>query len=162
MEFMLLREAKRVVQQLEKHRVNLASAESCTGGVISTALTAASAGGAHYASGFVTYDDTAKSAMLGVKSESIVVYTAVSAEVVGQMAEGASRIAKTQVALAVSGYAGPEGGKDGTPAGTIWFAWYLGEGKKHVEKHQVAGSPESLVYQAAYFSLGRLATLLDS
>jgi PncC family amidohydrolase len=162
MELMVLKEAKRVLQQLEKHGLNLASAESCTGGVISTALTAASAGGAHYASGFVTYDDTAKAVMLGVRPETIIDYTAVSAEVVGQMAEGACRIAKTQVALAVSGYAGPEGGKDGTPAGTIWFAWYVGEGKAYVEKHHFAGSPESVVYQAANFSLKKLADLLGN
>lgn len=162
MKQILLKEAKRVVQRLEKLGVNLASAESCTGGVISTALTAASAGGAYYASGFVTYDDTAKSVMLGVKPESLRAYTAVSAEVVGQMAEGACRMAKTQVALAVSGYAGPQGGKDGTPAGTIWFAWYLGVGKIHVEKHYFTGSAESVVDQAACFSLEKLAALLDN
>ncbi|RJT12786.1 CinA family protein [Rahnella inusitata] len=161
MKLLLLNEAHRVLKKLKKHGVNLASAESCTGGVISTALSAASAGGAYYASGFVTYDDTAKTVMLGVKPDSISAYTAVSAEVVAQMAEGACRMAKTQVALAVSGYAGPDGGKDGTPAGTIWFAWYLGEGRTSVEKQHFEGSPESVVYQAAHFSLSRLVTLLN-
>lgn len=161
MELMLLKEAKRVVLKLEKHGVNLASAESCTGGIISTALSAASAGGAYYTSGFVTYDDTAKTVMLGVEPDSISTYTAVSAEVVAKMAKGASRMAKTQVALAVSGYAGPEGGKDGTPAGTIWFGWYLGEARTYVEKHHFKGSPDSVVYKAAHFSLARLVSLLE-
>lgn len=161
MKLRLLNEAHRVLKKLEKHGINLASAESCTGGVISTALSAASADGAYYASGFVTYDDTAKTVMLGVKPDSISAYTAVSAEVVAQMAEGACRMAKTQVALAVSGYAGPEGGKDGTPVGTMWFAWCLGEARTSVEKHHFEGSPESIVYQAAHLSLARMVTLLD-
>lgn len=161
MKLLLLHEAHRVLQKLEKHGVNLASAESCTEGVISTALSAASARGAYYASGFVTFDDTAKTVMLGVNPDSIRAYTAVSAEVVAEMAQGACRIAKTQYALAVSGYVGPDWGKDGTPAGTIWFAWYLGEARISVEKQHFEGSPESVVYQAAYFSLSRLVTLLN-
>jgi nicotinamide-nucleotide amidase len=76
------------------------------------------------------------------------------------MAQGANRAAKTQVALSVSGYSGPQGGDDGTPAGTIWFAWAFGTERVIAEVRHFEGECEEVIRQAALFSLERLASLL--
>ena len=161
MDRVLLKKAKRVLHSLKEHDFTLASAESCTAGIIGTALAAASDGGAHYASGFITYNDSAKATMLSVKPDTLRNFSAVSAQAVREMAQGASHAAGTRTALAVSGYAGPDGGADGTPAGTVWFAWYLGEEQTHVEKKYFTGECEEVVQSAAYYALERLACLLD-
>ncbi|MEN4908783.1 CinA family protein [Rahnella bonaserana] len=77
-----------------------------------------------------------------------------------EMAQGANRAAKTQVALSVSGYAGPQGGDDGTTAGTIWFAWAFGTEQVIAEVRHFEGECEEVIRQAALFSLERLASLL--
>lgn len=156
----LLNVAKEVLKVLKANNLNLATAESCTAGLISMTLCAASEGGANYSSGFVTYDDTAKSIMLGVKPETLSQYTAVSEQAVREMAQGANRVAKTQVALSVSGYAGPEGGEDGTPAGTIWFGWVFGMERAITEVKHFEGDCEEVIRQAAMYSLKRFKSLL--
>lgn len=156
----LLNAGVKVFNLLEKDGLTLSSAESCTAGLISMTLCAASHGGANYSSGFVTYDDTAKTIMLGVKPQTISHFSAVSSQAVKEMAQGANRVAKTQLALAVSGYAGPEGGKDGTPAGTIWFAWAFGTERVAAEVKKFEGDCEAVIHQAALYSLDRLASLL--
>ena len=160
MDKILLKAAEDVLCVLKANSLNLATAESCTAGLISMTLCAASEGGANYSSGFVTYDDTAKSIMLGVKPETLSQYTAVSAQAVREMAQGANRVAKTQVALSVSGYAGPDGGEDGTPAGTIWFGWVFGLERAITEVKHFDGDCEEVIRQAALHSLTRLKSLL--
>lgn len=156
----LLKAAEDLISVLKANSLNLATAESCTAGLISMTLCAASKGGANYSSGFVTYDNTAKSIMLGVKPETLSQYTAVSAQAVREMAQGANRVAKTQVALSVSGYAGPEGGEDGTPAGTIWFGWVFGTERVINEVKHFEGDCEKVILRAALYSLKRLTSLL--
>ena len=156
----LLKAAEGVLCVLKAKNLNLATAESCTAGLISMTLCAASEGGANYSSGFVTYDNTAKTIMLGVKPETLSQCTAVSAQAVREMAQGANRVAKTQVALSVSGYAGPEGGEDGTPAGTIWFGWVFGLERAITEVKHFDGDCEEVIRQAALHSLTRLKSLL--
>ncbi|WP_447867669.1 CinA family protein [Rahnella bonaserana] len=156
----LMKAAENVLCVLKANSLNLATAESCTAGLISMTLCAASEGGANYSSGFVTYDNTAKSIMLGVKPETLSQYTAVSAQAVREMAQGANRVAKTLVALSVSGYAGPEGGEDGTPAGTIWFGWAFSTERAITEVKHFEGDCEEVIRQAALYSLTRLTSLL--
>lgn len=156
----LLKAAEGVLCVLKAKNLNLATAESCTAGLIGMTLCAASEGGANYSSGFVTYDNTAKTTMLGVKPETLSQYTAVSAQAVREMAQGANRVAKTQVALSVSGYAGPEGGEDGTPAGTIWFGWVFGLERAITEVKHFDGDCEEVIRQTALHSLKRLKSLL--
>lgn len=156
----LLKAAEGLLCVLEANNLNLATAESCTAGLLSMMLCAASEGGANYSSGFVTYDDTAKSIMLGVKPETLSQYTAVSAEVVKEMAQGANTVANTLVALSISGYAGPKGGEDGTPAGTIWFGWAFSTERAIAEVKHFEGDCEEVIRQAALYSLTRLTSLL--
>lgn len=99
-----------------------ATAESCTGGQIIALLTDIPGASKMVDSGFVTYSNDAKKSMLGVKGETLDAHGAVSAETAREMAEGALRRSKAQIALAVTGIAGPDGGTEEKPVGLVWFA----------------------------------------
>lgn len=101
----------------------LATAESCTGGLIAGACTDLAGSSLWFERGFVTYSNAAKTEMLAVPAESIATHGAVSEPVARAMAEGALRHARAQVSLAVTGVAGPGGGSVDKPVGTVWFAW---------------------------------------
>ena len=99
------------------------TAESCTGGWIAKALTDVPGSSAAFGYGIVSYSNGAKESMLGVHNLTLEQHGAVSEEVVREMAEGALAISGADIAVAVSGVAGPEGGTDDKPVGTVWFAW---------------------------------------
>lgn len=101
----------------------LATAESCTGGLIAAACTELAGSSNWFERGFVTYSNAAKAQMLGVDAALIAQHGAVSAPVARAMAQGAVQHASAQVALAVTGVAGPGGGSADKPVGTVWFAW---------------------------------------
>ena len=101
----------------------LATAESCTGGLIAAACTELRGSSAWFERGFVTYSNAAKSDMLGVPPALLERHGAVSLEVAQAMALGALRHAQAQVALAVTGIAGPDGGSAAKPVGTVCFGW---------------------------------------
>ena len=102
--------------------LSVALAESCTGGMIAARLTAEPGSSGYFLEGDVTYSNEAKSRMLGVPAELIAAKGAVSAEVAGAMARGARRAAGTDLALSVTGIAGPDGGSPGKPVGTVFIA----------------------------------------
>lgn len=101
----------------------LATAESCTGGMIAAACTDLAGSSQWFERGFVTYSNEAKTEMLGVPAELIAKHGAVSEEVVRAMAEGAIRHSRAQVSIAVTGVAGPGGGSAEKPVGTVWVGW---------------------------------------
>jgi nicotinamide-nucleotide amidase len=101
----------------------LTTAESCTGGWIAKVCTDLAGSSAWFDRGFVTYSNQAKQDMLGVSAASLDSYGAVSEQVVKEMASGALAGSCAQWALAVSGIAGPGGGSNAKPVGTVWFAW---------------------------------------
>lgn len=103
----------------------LATAESCTGGWAAQAVTAVPGSSAWFDRGFVTYSNEAKAEMLGVGPDTLGRFGAVSEETVRAMAEGALRNSRAQVAFAISGIAGPTGGSESKPVGTVCFAWAL-------------------------------------
>lgn len=104
---------------------HLATAESCTGGLLSGTCTAPAGASDWFTTGFVTYSNEAKQALLGVAAGALAAHGAVSAEVAEAMARGALARSHAQLALAVTGIAGPGGGSAGKPVGTVWlgFAW---------------------------------------
>lgn len=101
----------------------LATAESCTGGMVSAACTELSGSSEWFERGFVTYSNAAKTEMLGVSAALIEAHGAVSEPVARAMAEGAVRHSSAQVALSITGVAGPNGGSADKPVGTVCFAW---------------------------------------
>ncbi|ACO79998.1 CinA-related protein [Azotobacter vinelandii CA] len=103
------------------------TAESCTGGGIAEAITRIPGSSAWFEAGYVTYSDRQKNVQLGVPSELLERFGAVSREVVEVMARGAQARSGARYAVAVSGVAGPDGGSPETPVGTVWLAWADGE-----------------------------------
>jgi nicotinamide-nucleotide amidase len=101
----------------------LATAESCTGGLIAGACTDVAGSSAWFDCGFVTYSYEAKSAMLGVDAALLMQYGAVSEPVAVAMATGALARSRARVSVAVTGVAGPAGGTADKPVGTVWFCW---------------------------------------
>ena len=100
----------------------IATAESCTGGLVAGRITNVPGSSAVFRYGWVTYADEAKTAELGVPAELLVTHGAVSAEVARAMAEGALKASGADVAVAVTGIAGPDGGTEAKPVGLVWFA----------------------------------------
>ncbi len=101
----------------------LATAESCTGGGIAEAITRIPGSSAWFDCAFVSYSYEAKTAMLGVHRDTLVDCGAVSEETAREMVDGAISRSRAQVAVAVTGIAGPDGGMPDKPVGTVWFAW---------------------------------------
>ena len=106
----------------------LATAESCTGGMIAALCTDLAGSSQWFERGFVTYSNAAKSELLGVDAALIATHGAVSEPVARAMAAGALQRAAAQVAVAVTGIAGPSGGSADKPVGTVWFAWATPQG----------------------------------
>ena len=114
---------EQLAEALLQHGWMLASAESCTGGMIASRCTDLSGSSQWFERGFVTYSNEAKHEMLGVNTALIAEYGAVSEAVAQAMALGAMRHSRAQVTVAVTGVAGPTGGSADKPVGTVWFAW---------------------------------------
>jgi len=134
----------RLAAVLIEKKLKLATAESCTGGGIAQALTDLAGSSTWFERGFVTYSNQSKNEMLGVNTDALARYGAVSMQVARQMAEGAIKHSRAQVSIAVTGIAGPGGGSDEKPVGTVWFAW-AGSGKKTVyTKHQFTGDRQAV------------------
>ncbi len=125
---------KTVVRLLKAAEKTLATAESCTGGLISNRITNVPGSSEVFTHGFVTYANEAKVSMLGVPVEEIERYGAVSEEVARRMAEGALAKSGSDLAVAVTGVAGPGGGTDDKPVGTAWLALAVAGGQTTTRK----------------------------
>lgn len=117
-----LKLASRLVALAKGHNVSIATAESCTGGLVGAAITAISGSSVVYDRGFITYSNEAKIAMLGVDADLIAGYGAVSAQVARAMATGALLGSNANLTVAVTGIAGPDGGTSDKPVGLVHFA----------------------------------------
>ena len=117
--------ATTLVAELNDKNKAVATAESCTGGWIAKALTDVPGSSGCFAYGIVSYSNGAKESILGVNNRTLAEYGAVSESVVREMAEGTLRLSGADFSVAVSGVAGPDGGTDEKPVGTVWFAWSM-------------------------------------
>lgn len=152
----LERLAADVGRWLQSRSWMLATAESCTGGWISTAVTAIAGSSEWFDRGFVTYSYAAKEDLLGVSHESIVRYGAVSERVVREMAAGALEGSIAQVALAVSGIAGPGGATPDKPVGTVCFAWAVRGGGIACETRHFSGDRHAVRLQTVHHALSQM------
>jgi len=139
----------------------LASAESCTGGMVAAACTDLAGSSAWFERGFVTYSNAAKTQQLGVDAALITQHGAVSEAVARAMAQGALLHSKAQVTLAITGVAGPAGGTLDKPVGTVWFAWAMPEGI-HSELRHFEGDRAAVRQASALHSLLGLLNLIES
>ncbi len=112
-----------LARELKARKLMMATAESCTGGLIAGACTDVSGSSDWFERGFVTYSNAAKTELLGVPAELITQHGAVSEPVARAMASGALAHSAAQFAVAVTGVAGPTGGSADKPVGTVWFGW---------------------------------------
>jgi len=152
--------AIRVGNKLRDERLMLATAESCTGGMVATAITDISGSSAWFERGFVTYSNLAKVEMIGVPAALIEQHGAVSEPVAKAMAEGALRNSRAQVSVAITGVAGPAGGSEAKPVGTVSFAW-SNRLDTSVETQLFKGDREQVRAQAAAHALRKLLEFLD-
>lgn len=148
----------------------LSTAESCTGGLVAAACTELAGSSAWFERGFVSYSNAAKTELLGVPAALIQAQGAVSEAVARAMALGALQHSATQVALAVTGIAGPSGAVPGKPVGTVWFGWaWPSSGTAagaptptvHTELQHFAGDRTAVRAAACAHALQRLLALLQ-
>jgi nicotinamide-nucleotide amidase len=131
----------------------LATAESCTGGWVAECITDVPGSSAWFDCGFVTYSNAAKSELLGVSQDLLKTHGAVSAAAVSAMAHGVLERSSADIALAVSGVAGPGGGTSDKPVGTVWFAWRLRSGGNWVKLSSFEGGRRDIRRHAVWFAL---------
>jgi len=153
--------AAQVGALLKSHGLMLATAESCTGGGVAQAITEVAGSSAWFERGFVTYSNQSKQQMLGVRETTLIQYGAVSEMTVREMVAGALKHSSAQVALAVSGIAGPDGGTAEKPVGTVWFAWGIKQGETHAQRYQLDGNRAEIRAKAVHIALQGIANLLN-
>lgn len=153
--------AREVGSALAQQGLMLVSAESCTGGWLGQAITSTAGSSAWYERGFITYADISKHEMLGVSSKTLEQYGAVSEETAYEMAEGAITRSHAQVAVAVTGIAGPDGGTADKPVGMVCFSWIIKEGLARAETRYLSGNREAIRQQAVAEALQGVLDLLQ-
>jgi nicotinamide-nucleotide amidase len=137
---------------LQARGQTLAVAESCTGGLVASRITAIAGSSQHFVGGFVTYTDAMKTALLGVRADLLAQETAVSEAAAGAMAEGARQRTCATYALSVTGIAGPGGGTESTPVGTVFLGCADGRGVE-VKRLQLFGDRNRIRSFAAQAAL---------
>lgn len=130
---------ERVIARLKEKKYMISAAESCTGGLFLATLIHVSGASEVVQEGFVTYAEEAKQKRLGVKAETLATYTAVSEQTAREMAEGLQKVTGADVAVSITGIAGPGGGTEKIPVGTVFVGCCVGM-TKVVKKLQLEGS----------------------
>jgi nicotinamide-nucleotide amidase len=156
---LLIRE---VVHALKRQGLMLATAESCTGGWVAQVITSVAGSSEWFERGFVAYTNLAKREMLGVSTTILSRYGAVSEPTARAMAEGALTHSHAQVALAITGIAGPSGGTPEKPVGTVCFAWAVKKRDTISRKQIFSGDREAVRRQAVVTALQGLLEYLNA
>lgn len=151
----------RCAERLQAQGLRLAVAESCTGGWLAKVLTDLPGSSGWFDRGYVTYSNAAKQSMLGVREETLVAHGAVSEATVAEMTEGVLRDSGADLALAVSGIAGPDGGSAEKPVGTVCFAWQRRGQSPQVSRERFDGDREAVRRQSVAYLLARLEGMTD-
>jgi nicotinamide-nucleotide amidase len=147
--------------RLKARGLVMTCAESCTGGWVAQTVTAVSGSSEWFDRGFVTYSNEAKQEMLGVPAATIARFGAVSEETARAMAVGALTHSHAQVALSITGIAGPTGGTPEKPVGLVCFGWAKGEAA-HTESQRFDGDREAVRRQAVIHALQGLLVLIEN
>ena len=137
--------AEKLVKLLKKKNLTVTTAESCTGGMIASAIVSVAA--ACFKEGYITYSNEAKKKLLGVREDTLKQYTVVSAQVAQEMAAGAAAAAQSSLAVSVTGVAGPDP-DEGNPVGLVYIGIAF-EGSVYAARFQFTGSREEIRRQAA-------------
>ncbi len=149
----VLEKARRAGELLLRHHIMIVTAESCTGGLVATALTSVAGSSAWFERGFITYSNAAKLEQLDVPVEVLHEHGAVSEQVVLAMARGAIEHSQAHVSVSVSGVAGPDGGTADKPVGTVWIGWGQKLGYAEARCFHFSGDREAVRQAAAEAAL---------
>ncbi len=132
-----------LVALLAKHHLKITTAESCTGGLVAATLINVPGVSSYLKAGYITYSDKAKHRILGVRKKTLRKYTAVSDKVAAEMAKGAAKREKADVAISVTGLAGPDGGSEDKPVGLVYIGIFVC-GKVRVKECRFEGDRENI------------------
>jgi len=154
--------ADQLGRELKRHGEMLVTAESCTGGWLGAVVTAVPGSSHWYDRGFITYTNTAKREMLGVKTETLTRFGAVSEQTARAMVEGALAASQAGLAVAITGIAGPGGGTREKPVGTVCLAWAARRQPPRTMTAHFQGDRESIRRSAIKAALQGLKDLLNS
>ena len=146
----LMQLSEQVGQALKARGATVTTAESCTGGWVAKVITDIAGSSAWFERGFVTYSNEAKAQMIGVREETV------SEPVVVEMAIGALKAARADYAVSISGIAGPDGGSEEKPVGTVWFAFATARGEGITRRECFSGDRDAVRRQATAYALQTL------
>ena len=151
----------RLLELLSEHNLKLATAESCTGGLVAGVLCDIAGISAHFEEGYITYSEEAKMKNLGVLQETLEHYGVISCEVAEEMAMGAAERANADCAIATTGIAGPDGGTDENPVGTVCFACVVKD-QVLTERMIFEGNRMEIRMQAAVYAIEMLCDYIET
>ncbi|GJM06820.1 MAG: hypothetical protein DHS20C10_05540 [marine bacterium B5-7] len=154
--------ATQLGERLQAKQQCLALAESCTGGWLAKVITDVPGSSAWFERGLVTYSNQAKQDLLGVPTETLGTHGAVSEQTAQAMAAGVLANTPVDMALAITGIAGPDGGSADKPVGTVWFAWGKRGGDVKTSCQYFSGDREQIRAQAVAFALKSLHGVSDA
>lgn len=154
-------EAKALAAVMDAGRTTLACAESCTGGLASAAITAVAGASSFFLGCVVSYSNEAKRRLLGVDEGTLAAFGAVSEETAVAMASGAAAAFGSDFAFSITGVAGPGGGSDGKPVGTVCFA-YVSPSATESERLVFPGARSDVRHAAAAHALRRITEIADA
>lgn len=156
----ITRLAVRMGKACKRRRVEVSVAESCTGGGVAAAITRISGSAKWFDRGFVTYSNAAKRQLLGVSQRTLARHGAVSEEVAREMAAGVLKHSPSDIAVSVTGIAGPTGGSRLKPVGLVWFAWAVRGGVIQSRAFRFKGTRMEVRTQAVAIALQGVIDLL--
>ena len=140
----------------------MATVESCTGGMISESITRVPGSSVWFERGFITYSNDAKQELVGVSSESLRDHGAVSSAVAREMAAGGIQSSRADLAVSVTGVAGPDGGSEEKPVGTVWIAWADRNGKVIDQGYLFSGDRQQVRLASAQSAFAGAIEFLNS
>ena len=149
--------AKKLTELLISKNMSIAVAESCTGGLLSSSLTSIPGASSYFNCGFITYSNESKIKMLNVDSQTIELFGAVSERVAYEMAVGAGQHSQSDLAISVTGIAGPSGGTAEKPVGMVCFGFYV-EGRVSTTTQFFSGVRSEIVSETISFALTELTS----
>lgn len=156
----LIQLASEIGDSLIARELQLATAESCTGGWLAQCCTEVIGASSWFERGWVTYSNQAKQDCLGVYPETLEQHGAVSKATVIEMADGALAQSQADISVAITGIAGPDGGSDSKPVGTVWFAWAMSHRTTLIQHQLLSGDRQSIRAQAVEIALRGIQTSL--
>ena len=152
--------SRQVAELLERQKLTIATAESCTGGWIGKELTAIPGSSTFFSGGIIAYSNEIKQKLLNVPVATLEEYGAVSEQAVLAMAKGAKEALCVDIAVAVSGIAGPTGGSADKPVGTVWLGWALPNGETYAKVERFSGTRDDVRKLTVYRALNEIQKII--